>query len=71
MDDAVKGTKDLLSETARAFKTGLHGKEYVPGSGGSSDVKRDEDLTKLDELRQSGTLTEEEYATARERLLQR
>jgi hypothetical protein len=70
MDEAIEGGKELLSETVQAFKTGLRGEEYVPGSGGSPGLRRDEELAKLDNLRASGTLTEEEYAAARERLLE-
>lgn len=69
MDDAVDGGKELLAETVQAFKTGLRGDEYVPGSGGSPGVHRDEDLAKLKELRESGTLTEHEYTVAKMRLL--
>lgn len=69
MDDAIEGSKELLSETVQAFKTGLRGEDYVPGSGGSPGLHRDEELAKLEELRASGTLTEEEYTAARQRLL--
>jgi predicted Zn-dependent peptidase len=69
MDDAIEGTKDLLAETVQAFKTGLRGEEYVAGSGGSPGLRRDEELAKLEELRASGTLSQEEYNAARARLL--
>jgi hypothetical protein len=69
MDDAIEGGKDLLAETVQAFKTGLRGDEYVPGSGGSPGVHRDDELAKLEELRASGTLTESEFAAARARLM--
>lgn len=69
MEEAAEGSKELLKETVQAFKTGLRGDEYVPGSGGSPGLHRDEELAKLDELRASGTLTEEEYRAARSRLL--
>jgi hypothetical protein len=32
MDETVEGGKELLAETVRAFKTGLHGQEYTPGA---------------------------------------
>jgi hypothetical protein len=69
MDDAIDGSKDLLSETVAAFKTGLRGDEYVPGSGGSPGLHRDEELAKLTDLRESGTLSETEYRAAMARLL--
>ncbi|HEX8918451.1 MAG TPA: SHOCT domain-containing protein [Chloroflexota bacterium] len=70
MDEAVEGGKELLSETVQAFKTGLRGEEYIPGSGGSPGLKRDEEIAKLDDLRASGTLTEEEYLAARARVME-
>jgi hypothetical protein len=70
MDDAIENSKELLSETVQAFKTGLRGEEYVPGSGGSPGLRRDEELAKLHELHTSGTLTDEEYDAARRRLLE-
>lgn len=69
MDDAVEESKELLNETVRAFKTGLRGQDYVPGSGGSPEVRRDDELAKLEELRESGTLSDDEYHAARLRLL--
>jgi hypothetical protein len=70
MDDAVEGGKELLSETVRAFKTGLRGDDYVPGSGGSPGLRIDEEMAKLEDLHASGTLTDEEFAAAKERLLE-
>lgn len=69
MDDAIEESKELLSETAQAFKTGLRGEKYVPGSGGSPELRRDEELAKLEELRASGTLTQAEFDAASARLL--
>jgi len=69
MDETIEGGKELVTETVRAFKTGLRGQEYVPGSGGSPEVRRDEELAKLEQLHDSGTLTDEEYGAARERLM--
>ncbi len=68
MDETVEGGKELLAETVRAFKTGLHGQEYTPGSYDAAAIQRDEELSKLHELRASGTLTDEEFIAARERL---
>jgi len=68
MDETVEGGKELLAETVRAFKTGLHGQEYTPGSYDAAAIERDEELAKLNELRASGTLSEEEFIAARERL---
>lgn len=68
MDETVEGGKELLAETVRAFKTGLHGQEYTPGSYDAAAIERDEELAKLNELRASGTLAEDEFITARERL---
>ena len=70
MDEAIGGSKELLQETVQAFKTGLRGEEYVPGSGGSPALHRDEELAKLEELHASGTLTDDEFAAAKSRLLQ-
>ena len=69
MEESVDGAKDLLEETVQSFKTGLRGDEYVQGSGGSPGLHRDEDLAKLRELHDSGTLTDEEFADARARVL--
>ncbi len=68
MDETVEGGKELLAETVRAFKTGLHGQEYTPGSYDAAAIQRDEELAKLKELHASGTLSEEEFIAARERL---
>ncbi|GAC1336043.1 MAG: hypothetical protein NVSMB22_28710 [Chloroflexota bacterium] len=70
MDDALDGGKELLSETVQAFKTGLRGDTYIPGSGGSPGLHRDEELAKLEQLRASGTLTEDEFHAAKRRLLE-
>jgi hypothetical protein len=69
MDDAVEGGKELLSETVQAFKAGMRGQEYIPGSVGAAALRREEELAKLQELRESGTLTDEEFIAARTRLL--
>ncbi|HLJ66897.1 MAG TPA: SHOCT domain-containing protein [Chloroflexota bacterium] len=69
MDETVDGTRELLKETVQAFKTGMRGDEYVPGSGGSPGLLQDEELAKLEELHDSGTLSDEEFAAARARLL--
>ncbi|MGI8826991.1 MAG: SHOCT domain-containing protein [Chloroflexota bacterium] len=69
MDDAIEGSKELLAETVQAFKTGMRGEEYVPGSGGSPGLHLQEEFDRLDELRTSGTLTEEEFQAARSRLV--
>ncbi len=68
MDETVEGGKELLAETVRAFKTGLHGQEYRPGTYDAAAIERDEELAKLNELHASGTLSEDEFIAARERL---
>jgi hypothetical protein len=68
MDDAIEGTKELMSETARAFKKGMHGEEYVPGEAGTPQAHIQDELWRLQELRESGTLSEAEFQAARKRL---
>lgn len=51
MTDTEKRTDSpghgLLAETVQAFKTGLRGEEYEPGSGGSPALKTEEELRAL------------------------
>jgi len=69
MDDAIEEGKHLLSETVRAFRTGTHGHEYVPGVDNSAALDLEDQLAKLTELRDAGTLTKDEFEDARTRLL--
>jgi hypothetical protein len=80
LDEAVDGTKELLGETVRAFKTGLKGEEYVPFEqtepeteshpGSPSDPDKYDRLAKLNDLRLSGALTEEEFEREKHKLLE-
>lgn len=69
MGDAIEGGKELAAETIQAFKLGLQGEDYIPGRDNSEVLKRTESLAKLDDLRASGALTEDEFLAARERVL--
>jgi len=69
MDDAIEGGKHLLSETVRAFRTGTHGHEYVPGVDNAAALDMEDQLAKLTELCHAGTLTDDEFEDARTRLL--
>lgn len=69
MDDKIETGKELLSETVRAFKTGMHGHDYVPGEDNSATLEMEDQLAKLTELRDAGTLSEPEFLAARQRLL--
>ncbi len=69
MDDAIEGGKELASETIQAFKLGLQGEDYIPGRDNTEVLRRSENLTKLDDLRSSGALTEAEFLAARARIL--
>ena len=69
MRDPVEEGKHLLSETMRAFRAGLHGHEYEPGVDNSALLDMEDQLAKLTELRDAGTLTEEQFQDAKARLL--
>lgn len=69
MDDAIEGGKELASETIQAFKLGLQGEDYIPGRDNTEVLRRSENLTKLDDLRSSGALTEAEFLAVRARIL--
>lgn len=69
MGDAVEGGRELAAETIQAFKLGLQGEDYVPGRDNTEVLRRNENLSKLDDLRASGALSGSEYEAARERIL--
>ncbi len=69
MGDAVEGGKELAAETIQAFKLGMQGEEYVPGRDNAEVLARTENLTKLDELRAAGVLSESEFLAARARAM--
>lgn len=69
MGDAVEGGKELAAETIQAFKLGLQGEDYVPGRDNTEVLRRNENLSKLDDLRASGALSEREYEAARARIV--
>lgn len=69
MGDAVEEGKELASDTIQAFKLGMQGEEYVPGRDNAEVLARTENLTKLDDLRAAGVLSESEFLAARARIL--